>query len=91
MLALRRMIAAPGARMAAFSPQLVEEIRARQRWTLDRISPEFQTRNQVLGTKRTIGCVALARFTGASNLPGAVPQTCQIASVNSSAVSRFGW
>jgi len=45
--------------MAAFSPQLVEEIRARQRWTLDRISPEFQTRNQVLGTKRTIGCVAL--------------------------------
>ena len=30
------------------------------------------------------------RFTGASNWVGAVPQICQIASVNSSAVSRFG-
>lgn len=45
--------------MPAFSPAEVGEIRARQRWTLDRISPEFQTKNQVLGIKRTIGCVAL--------------------------------
>lgn len=45
--------------MNAFSEAEVAEIRARQADTLRRISPENQTRNQVLGTKRTIGCVAL--------------------------------
>lgn len=45
--------------MNAFSPSEVAEIRSRQAWTMERLSPEFKTRNQVLGTKRVIGCVAL--------------------------------
>src|SRR5687768_4425280 len=45
--------------MIAYAPAEIAEIRERQKWTLERIAPEFQTRNQVLGTKRTIGCVAL--------------------------------
>jgi 7,8-dihydro-6-hydroxymethylpterin dimethyltransferase len=37
----------------------LDHLRMRLRQTLERISPEFRTSNQVLGTKRTIGCVAL--------------------------------
>ena len=45
--------------MYVYDPSELDEIRGRQAWTLRRISPEHRTRNQVLGTKRTIGCVAL--------------------------------
>lgn len=45
--------------MYAYAPQEIQDLRARQAWTLERLSPAFRTRNQVLGTKRTIGCVAL--------------------------------
>jgi len=45
--------------MYAYQPEEIRHLRARQQWTLERISPSFRTGNQVLGTKRTIGCVAL--------------------------------
>ena len=45
--------------MYAYEPAEISHLRSRLDWTRSRISPEFRLPNQVLGTKRTIGCVAL--------------------------------
>lgn len=45
--------------MYAYAPEERAHLRERLAWTLDRIPTEHRTRNQVLGTKRSIGCVAL--------------------------------
>ncbi|MEZ4317934.1 MAG: radical SAM protein [Myxococcota bacterium] len=45
--------------MHAFAPHEITHLRERLRETWDRLTPDYQQRNQVLGAKRTIGCVAL--------------------------------
>lgn len=45
--------------MYAYAAPEIAELRRRQEWTLQRLDPAYRTRHQVLGTKRTIGCVAL--------------------------------
>jgi pyruvate-formate lyase-activating enzyme len=45
--------------MYAYAPDEIAHLRTRLDWTRQRISPQFRLPNQVLGTKRTIGCVAL--------------------------------
>ncbi len=45
--------------MYAYDHEEIAHLRQRLDWTRQRISPEFRLPNQVLGTKRTIGCVAL--------------------------------
>ncbi len=45
--------------MYAYSPAELDHLRERLAWTRERISPDYTVPNQVLGTKRTIGCVAL--------------------------------
>lgn len=45
--------------MHAYAPDELAHLRSRLDVTWDRISPKFRLPNQVLGTKRTIGCVAL--------------------------------
>lgn len=42
-----------------YTPRELSHLKERLRWTSERLSPKFQTPNQVLGRKRTIGCVAL--------------------------------
>jgi organic radical activating enzyme len=45
--------------MYAYTAAEIANLEQRLAETLDRISPEFRTPNQLLGQKRTIGCVAL--------------------------------
>lgn len=45
--------------MYAYTADELQHLRARLAWTSARIDPEWRTGNQVLGAKRTIGCVAL--------------------------------
>lgn len=45
--------------MYAYAPEEIAHLKTRLDWTTARISPEFRRGNQVLGAKRTIGCVAL--------------------------------
>jgi molybdenum cofactor biosynthesis enzyme MoaA len=45
--------------MYAYADEDIAHLRTRLDWTRQRIYPQFLTPNQVLGTKRTIGCVAL--------------------------------
>jgi MoaA/NifB/PqqE/SkfB family radical SAM enzyme len=45
--------------MHAYADHEITHLRERLRETWDRLTPEYQRRNQVLGAKRSIGCVAL--------------------------------
>ncbi|MFZ5481612.1 MAG: radical SAM protein [Myxococcota bacterium] len=45
--------------MYAYEPAEIAHLKSRLDVTRERLSPEFLVPNQVLGTKRTIGCVAL--------------------------------
>lgn len=45
--------------MHAFAPHEIQHLRERLAATWERLSPDYQQENQVLGAKRTIGCVAL--------------------------------
>lgn len=45
--------------MPHFTADEIQHLRGRMKATWQRLSPEFQVPNQILGTKRSIGCVAL--------------------------------